>query len=98
MLATIGKYLIEIYWSRIPASNRKVCLHKVSCSRAVYDSLDKYGFISGVKLYLHRRKTCNRDYSITRKNELVIIRTGSGHILQENDINPIIVREFKACQ
>jgi hypothetical protein len=99
MLATIGKYLIEIYWSRKPASNRKVCLHKVSSSRSVYVSLDKYGFISGVKFYLQRRKTCNRDYSITKKNEFVTIRTRTGHIiLKENDINPVIVREFKAGQ
>jgi len=95
MLSKIGKYLIEIYWSKIPASERRVCIHKVSCSVAVHESLDKYGFFIGLKLYLQRRKTCNGSYIITKKDDAVIIKTRSGQVLQENEINPVIVKEFK---
>jgi putative component of membrane protein insertase Oxa1/YidC/SpoIIIJ protein YidD len=94
MLADIGKFLIKFYWRKIPPSERKVCIHKISCSNAVYESLDKYGFLRGVKIYWQRRKSCNSNYIISKVDNAVVITTSSGDILQEMDINPIIVKEF----
>ena len=97
MLAKIGKFFIELYWRKKPESERRVCIHKVSCSKAVYENLEYYGFWTGVKTYLQRRKTCNDNYSITKVEEKIIIITKAGHVLNENEINPIIVKEFKTC-
>lgn len=96
MLVQIGKYFIERYWRKNPASERRVCIHNVSCSRAVYDNIDNYGILSGIKTYLHRRKTCNKYYRITIDKDNIIITTKDGSILNENDINPVILKEIKA--
>lgn len=94
MLVKICKYCIECYWRKVSASKRRVCIHKVSCSNAVYDSLSNYGFWVGIKTYLQRRKTCNEGYSINKIDEKIVIKTKAGYLLQENEINPIIVKEF----
>ena len=94
MLAVIGKYFIRRYWRKTPESERRVCIHKVSCSRAVYKNIEKQGFWLGVKTYLQRRKTCNNNYRISKVEEKIIIYTKYGHILNEIDINPIILKEY----
>ena len=49
----------------------------------------------GLKTYLQRRKTCNKNYIIKIDGGKIIIKTKYGSILNENDINPIILMEFK---
>ena len=95
MLAAICKYFIERYWRNTPKSERRVCIHKISCSKAVYENLNKHGFWMGLKTYLQRRKTCNKNYIIKIDGGKIIIKTKYGSILNENDINPIILMEFK---
>lgn len=94
MLAEIGKYFIREYWRKTPESERRVCIHKVSCSRAVYEDIEKQGFWLGVKTYLQRRKTCNNNYRISKVEDKIIIYTKYGLILNEFDINPTILKEF----
>lgn len=95
MLAEIGKYFIRRYWRNNPESERRVCIHKVSCSRVVYENIENHGFWIGFKTYLQRRTTCNENYIIKRVEDKVIIKTKYGSILNENDINPILLKEFK---
>jgi len=56
-------------------TERKACIHKVSCSNTVYVSLNKNSFWSGVKIYFKRLKTCNNDYDIYNDGNQVIITT-----------------------
>jgi putative component of membrane protein insertase Oxa1/YidC/SpoIIIJ protein YidD len=95
MLAKIGKYMIEYYWQKVPESERRVCIHKLSCSKAVYNTFNEFGFIEGVILYIKRRRTCNGFYQIGIKDGNVFIITKNGQIIEENLINPIIVKEYK---
>lgn len=95
MLAAIGKYFIQRYWRKTPESERRVCIHKISCSKAVYENLNNHGFWVGAKTYLQRRKTCNENYNIKLEDGKIIIKTKYGIILNENEINPIILMEFK---
>lgn len=98
MLATIGKFFIEQYWKKIPPQERRVCLHKVSCSNAVYSDLNEFGFYKGLKTYLNRRKTCNTIYELKNSNEGIYLITKNGSILKENEINPILIKDFKCLE
>jgi hypothetical protein len=40
-------------------------------------------------------KSCNHGYTISLKKNMVIIKDSQGHIIEENEINPLIVNEFK---
>lgn len=95
MLANLAKLLIKYYWNKYPENKRKVCIHKISCSNAVYQELNKNGFYQGVITYLERRRTCNRNYKLFLVDEKVIIKTKNNKIIQEDNINPIIVRDYK---
>jgi len=95
MFAKIGKFFIEYYWRKTAASDRRVCIHKISCSKAVYDQLDKFGLIKGIKTYLARRRSCNDFYELIHNGNNVKILTKNGLILPEDKINPLIVKDFK---
>ena len=95
MLAKIGKYIIEYYWRKVPESERRVCIHKISCSNLVYNTFNKHGFIEGIIVYIKRRKSCNGYYQIGIENNNVFITTNNGEIIKEDLINPIIVKEYK---
>ena len=95
MLAKIGKIFIKYYWQKTAASDRRVCIHKISCSNAVYDQIDKFGLIKGIKTYLARRRTCNEFYELLLEDNSVKILTKNGEIIPEHEINPLIVRDFK---
>jgi putative component of membrane protein insertase Oxa1/YidC/SpoIIIJ protein YidD len=96
MLAKIGKYIIEYYWRKVPDVERRVCIHKISCSNVVYNTFNEYGFIKGVIVYIKRRKSCNSYYKISIKNDNVIITTKYGEIIKEDLINPIIVKDYRS--
>jgi len=95
MLAKIGKILIEYYWRKTAASDRRVCIHKISCSNAVYDQIDKFGIIKGIKTYLARRRSCNEFYELIHDGDHVKILTKNGQIIPEHEINPLIARDYK---
>jgi putative component of membrane protein insertase Oxa1/YidC/SpoIIIJ protein YidD len=96
MLSWLFKKTIELYWSKIPENKRKVCIYKVSCSNFVYHKLENEGFLSGLSSYLNRYKNCKPDYVIELNDDKkVMIRTKKGNLLSENEINPLIVVEFK---
>ena len=96
MLARIGKLLIEYYWQKTPESDRRVCIHRTSCSKAVYEHLDNHALIKGIKIYLERRKTCNEFYQLMFQGNHVIIRTKYGKVISEDQINPLLVKDFRS--
>ena len=100
MLTYFFKKLIEAYWKHVPESNRKICIYKLTCSKAVYQALQNKGFWSASKLYLFRRFNCKNGYTISwnSDNSKVVIQTKMGSIINEEEINPLLVSEFKLSQ
>jgi hypothetical protein len=95
MLSWLAKKSIEFYWKRFPEKSRKICIYKITCSKYVYKEFTNEGFISGLKAFFNRRKSCSNGYSIRYLNKKVIIEDRNGLIIQEHEINPLIVKEFK---
>lgn len=96
MFVFFAKKTIEYYWKNVSESNRRVCIYKISCSRFVYNEFHNFGFISGVKAYVYRLRNCNRNYIIYSTNGKVQILTKFGHILDEDQINPKICKEYNS--
>ena len=95
MLVWLAKKSIEHYWNTVPENKRKICIYQITCSKFVYNKFDENGFVSGILAYFYRMKSCNHKYEISYKNNMVIIKDNQGNIIEENDINPLIVKEFK---
>lgn len=51
-------FLIKIYWIVLPASKRRRCIFRQSCSKYVYETTANEGFISGLKAFQYRFKNC----------------------------------------
>jgi putative component of membrane protein insertase Oxa1/YidC/SpoIIIJ protein YidD len=96
MFRFLAKKTIEYYWNTVSESNRRVCLYKTSCSRFVYAEIEKNGFIAGVKAYIFRVRNCNYQYVINSNNGKIQIQTKHGQLLLEEEINPIICKEYKS--
>jgi hypothetical protein len=52
------------------------------------------GFFKGIYAYLRRRKECNKNYSLSMSENGVTLLCSNGKIYSENEINPIILKEF----
>ncbi len=53
-----------MYWAIIPASKRKPCLFRVSCSNYVFNTTIEKGLLRGIKALIHRYKNCRPGYQI----------------------------------
>jgi len=56
--------LIKVYWFLIPASNRKKCIFKKSCSNYVFDKTKNGGFIAGLKAFKFRHQNCRNGFEL----------------------------------
>ena len=54
---------VRIYWFAIPASRRRRCLFRESCSMHVYRTATDLGFRSGMSALRTRFKLCRPGYS-----------------------------------
>jgi uncharacterized protein len=95
VLVWLAKKSIEHYWNTVPEDKRKICIYRITCSKFVYNKFNNNGFVSGILAYFYRMKSCNHKYIISHKNNMVIIKDSQGNIIEENEINPLIVKEFK---
>ena len=95
MIVWLAKKAIEYYWNTRPENQRKICIYRITCSRHVYNEFGNNGCIAGIRAYFYRMKSCNHKYIISHKNNMVIIKDSQGNIIEENEINPLIVKEFK---
>jgi len=95
MFSWFAKRAIKHYWNSTPEKDRKVCLFKTSCSNHVYQNFDKKGFFSGIISYKNRLKSCNKDYNLEFKNDMVFLTTESGEKFSETELNPIITNDFR---
>jgi len=53
---------IKLYWFLIPASKRRLCIFRKSCSNYVYEETSKKGFRSGIKALRYRYQNCRSSY------------------------------------
>jgi putative component of membrane protein insertase Oxa1/YidC/SpoIIIJ protein YidD len=89
--------LINFYYLLIPEDKRRICIHSKSCSKYVLRIARDRGFIKAVQAYIERIKSCNSNYSIESFGEMKIkIKTKNGIILEEEQINPFLVKCFKS--
>ena len=57
-------FAIKMYWSCIPASKRKKCIFKKSCSNYVFETAQEEGFIEALKAFRFRYKNCRGNFAI----------------------------------
>ncbi|MGI4735739.1 MAG: membrane protein insertion efficiency factor YidD [Janthinobacterium lividum] len=50
--------LIRLYWALWPASARRTCLFRQSCSRHVYRITRRQGLLAGWQALRHRQQQC----------------------------------------
>lgn len=55
--------MIQLYWKFIPASKRKKCIFRISCSTYIYQETKSKGFIGGVKAFRYRYQNCRNGFS-----------------------------------
>ncbi|MEY8758138.1 membrane protein insertion efficiency factor YidD [Chryseobacterium tongliaoense] len=89
--------LIKIYWIVIPASKRRKCIFKTSCSKYVYKKTVNEGFISGLKAFRYRFHNCRSEAHlienpITGKLQIIL---PSHHILDETEISERLLKTKK---
>ncbi|MCT8340604.1 membrane protein insertion efficiency factor YidD [Flavobacteriaceae bacterium TK19130] len=76
------KYLvlfsIQIYWKLIPASRRKHCLFKESCSNAVFRVTLNKGLKKGLRMFRYRYENCRPGYTIQTKNNQPLFISAKG--------------------
>ena len=84
--------LIELYWLLIPASKRKSCLFRESCSRHVHRITKEVGFTSGFRSFIFRFKHCRPGYEIIKiSDEIIILQFSNGIVLQQGDLSEKII-------
>lgn len=80
---------IKIYWLIIPASKRRKCIFRKSCSKHVYEETTDNGIISGLKAFKYRFENCRSgahfiENPITGNFQIIL---PNNHILDENEIS-----------
>jgi putative component of membrane protein insertase Oxa1/YidC/SpoIIIJ protein YidD len=83
--------IIKAYWILIPASKRKHCLFKQSCSRYVFQEAKMQGLLKGLKALMFRYENCRPGYQlISIENETILVSRTS-KVFSENEIDPRIL-------
>jgi len=83
--------IIKLYWRCIPASKRRKCLFKTSCSNHVFDKAKSEGLISGLRALQFRIKNCNANYNIIHVNGEKILISATQKTFKENELSSSIV-------
>lgn len=87
-----------MYWILVAESNRRNCLHSISCSKHVYNVTDKNGLIKGLRALSRRIKTCRPGSEVIWLHEenTVLLKLANGTILNEKEISVDILKNYKA--
>ncbi|WP_299762436.1 membrane protein insertion efficiency factor YidD [uncultured Dokdonia sp.] len=89
---------IRLYWKLIPASRRKRCLFKESCSHYVYNITKAKGFITGVSALHYRYKHCRSGYTILQVPSQKILVSSNNIVFQEEEIHPRLLNNHEPLQ
>lgn len=81
-------FAIKMYWNIIPASKRKKCIFKKSCSNYVFDITQKEGFVKGLKAFQFRYKNCRGNIEIFKNpiNNKIQMMLPSQIIIEKEEI------------
>ena len=84
----VALVLIKCYWRLIPASARRSCLFKESCSNYVYRIAKKKGLYAGIKALRYRYMHCRSGYTILEVSSQKILVSANHTVFQEKEIHP----------
>ena len=90
-------FFIKLYYQLVPEENRRICIHKESCSKYVYRTAIEKGCVQAIGAFYKRSKSCNRSYQYYKSaNGSLYIVTKDGQTLSENEINPIVLKGIQS--
>jgi uncharacterized protein len=80
--------LIRLYWRLIPASKRKQCIFRKSCSQFVFDTTYQQGALEGLKAFRYRYNNCRGGYETFRSpvNGKMQMILPDGIVIDEKEI------------
>jgi len=84
-------FIIKAYWLLIPASKRKHCLFKQSCSNHVFQEAKTQGLLKGLKALLFRYRNCRPGYQLISVENETILVSKTNNVFLENQIAPRIL-------
>ena len=84
-------FAIKSYWALIPASKRKHCLFKQSCSNYVFQEANAQGLVKGLKALLFRYKNCRPGYQLIPVKNKIILVSRNNEVFSEKEIDPRIL-------
>ena len=90
--------IIQLYWKYIPASKRKQCIFKESCSHYVYNITKTKGFFAGVKALKYRYKHCRSGYTMIQVPSQKILISANNIVFQEEEIHPRLLNNYEPSQ
>lgn len=90
--------VIKMYWKYIPASKRKRCIFKESCSHYVYNITKTKGFFAGVKALQYRYKHCRSGYTVLQVPSQKILISANNIVFQEAVIHPRLLNNYEPLQ
>ena len=87
--------IIKSYWFIIPASKRRKCIFRKSCSKHVYEETISKGIISGIKALKYRFENCRSGAQIfenptTGKFQIILL---NNQILDEKEISERFIKK-----
>ncbi len=88
-------FSIRCYWKLIPAKYRRQCIYRHSCSRYVFSVTEQNGFLAGIKALWFRYKNCRSGYVVLPIDNTWILRTVTGELLEEKEINTNTLKTLK---
>lgn len=86
--------IIKLYWWIIPASKRKQCLFKESCSKYVYRIAKQQGLLKGINAFKLRYYQCRPNYKVI-KNEIhncYEFHLSNGEVVKGEYISPEVLK------
>lgn len=63
-MKTLLLQLIKLYWGVLPASKRRKCIFRTSCSHYVYQTTKKEGFCKGITALKYRFLNCRSGFHV----------------------------------
>ncbi len=86
--------IIKMYWFLIPASKRRKCIFRKSCSKHVYDMILNKGIILGLKAFKFRYLNCRQGVEVFKNpltNELQFLLPNNS-IVEEEEIAERLIK------
>ena len=84
-------FIIQVYWWVIPASKRRKCLFRESCSRYVFRHTKTEGLWAGLKALRQRIKQCRSGSHLLLTEEGHALILCDGTVLPPEEVSPSLL-------